>query len=198
MKILVADDHTFIVDDLIDELKKIYPDAECVGTSDPKQVLSLFDENKFDVVFMDIMMPGTNGITLAKKILESNPRTNIIYITGYSEYALESYETFASAFLVKPISSRKLRNALENLRHPISNITDEMIEAEYAGEAVIGKKITKYREERNISRKELGELMHVTESTISRWENGKRIPDIVTFLKLAQVLAVDPSKLMEH
>ena len=42
------------------------------------------------VVIMDIDMPEINGITLAKKILEIKPRTNIIYVTGYEKFALQS------------------------------------------------------------------------------------------------------------
>ena len=89
-----------------------------------------------------------------------------------------------------------LKDALENLRFPISSITDEMIESEYAGNATIGRRITKYREERGMSRDELAEQMNVTVQTISRWESGKRVPDVITFMKLAQVLAVDPNKLL--
>ena len=196
MKILVADDHRYIVDDLMYEIKKILPKAECIGTSDPHKVMKLFSSELFDIVFIDIMLPGANGIELAKKMLEIKPRTNIIYITGFSEYAFDSYETFASGFLLKPIKTQMLKDALENLRYPISSITDEMIENEYAGSATIGKRITKYREERGMSRHELAEQMNVTVQTISRWESGKRVPDVITFMKLAQVLAVDPNKLL--
>ena len=97
--------------------------------------------------------------------------------------------------MVKPIKTAMIKEALENLRYPVSSITDEMIESEYAGEAAIGKRISKFREERGMTRDELAEKMNVTVQTISRWESGKRIPDVITFMKLAQVLAADPNKL---
>lgn len=190
MKILAADDHQLIVDDLLDEISNIIPEAECMGTSDPEEVLPLFEEHGFDVVFMDIDMPGVNGITLAKKILAKAPRTNIIYITGYEKYAIDSYETFASAFLVKPVSTENLRNALENLRFPVSEITDDMIEAQCSGDSVLGARMKKYREERNISPNELSEIMNVTLQTVYRWEKGVRIPDITTLMKLARLYGV--------
>ena len=197
MKILIADDHRLIVDDLLDELSRIVPDAMCIGTSDPEQVVPLFDEYGFDVAIMDIDMPGISGIELARQLLAKKPRLNIIYITGFADFALESYKTYASAFLLKPIRGEMLRDALNNLRHPVSKITDDMIEQEMSGNALIGKRIAKFREERGMTRDELKDKMGVTVQTISRWESGKRLPDVVTFMKLAQVLAVDPGKLME-
>ncbi len=196
MKVLIVDDNQLIVEDYLDEMGKIAPHAQCIGTSRPKEVMRLFEEYMFDVVIMDIDMPEINGITLAKKILAIKPRTNIIYVTGYEKFALQSWETFASAFLVKPISTEKLREAFEHLRHPVSKISNEDIESEYAGENVIGKKICKCREERSMTREELARELGITVQTISRWENGRRIPDIITFLKLAKILAVEPGELM--
>ena len=196
MKILVADDHQLIVDDLTDEVLSLIPDADCIGLSDPDQIISICQNVQFDVVFMDIDMPGTNGIKLAKMILEKYPRTNIIYVTGYEQYALESYETIASSFLVKPVSTKKLKAALDNLRFPVSQITDEMIEDQSSGSAVIGKKIEKYREERGISKSELSELMGVSVQTVYRWENGERIPDVLTMMRLCRILGVSADKLI--
>ena len=196
MKILVADDHQFIVDDLIDELRELVPEAECTGTNDPSGIMELFEKINPDIVFMDIEMPGANGIGLARKMLEIKPRTNIIYITGYSKYALESYSTYASAFLEKPINTDMIRDALEHLRFPVSSITVDMIEASHSGSAVIGKKIERLREERGMTRQTFAAEMKVSLQTVYRWENGERIPDVLTFLKIAKVLGTTPDKLM--
>jgi len=188
MNILVVDDNKLIVEDILDELKTLAPNSFCLGTTDSLHALELNKENNFDIVISDIEMPGMNGITLARKLIAYNPRINIIFITGYSEYALESYSLYASAFLTKPISSQKLKDALDNLRYPVCSITDEMISAYYNGESYLGKKIEKYREDMNISRKDLAELMDVSVQTVYRWENGARIPDVITFMKLARIL----------
>jgi len=196
MNILVADDQHRIVEDLIYELKKIVPGARIEGTSESSHITEMCETVNFDVVFMDIEMPGRNGISIAKQLLEKYPRMNIIYITGYEQYAAESYSTYASAFLVKPVNPTKLKNALENLRHPVSDITDEQITAQYAGDAVIGKRIEKYRKERDLTRAELAEIMEVSMPTVYRWETGDRIPDMITFMKLARVLGVKYDKFM--
>ena len=137
MKILVADDQQRIVEDIIFELEDLLPGAKMIGTSEPENIIPLCEKEKFDVVFIDIEMPGANGIDIAKKLLEMNNRLNVIYITGYDKYALDSYETVASAFLLKPINTAKIRKAMDNLRFPVSDITDDQIESQYSG--VTGK-----------------------------------------------------------
>ncbi len=196
MKILIVDDHQFIVNDLMDEIQNLLPDAVCIGTVKAQEVMNLMKEYQFDIIFMDIEMPGTNGISLARKILAQKPKTNIIYVTGYGKYALESYSTYASAFLEKPISTEMIEDALAHLRFPVSNITDEMLENEFAGKAIIGKKIQKYREKRGMSRKDFAEAMDVASQTVYRWENGERVPDVVTFMKIARVLGINTDNLI--
>ena len=188
MKILIADDHQMIVEDLKDEISKLLPDALCIGTSEPEEIIPLFEQYRFDVVFIDIMMPGTNGISLAQKMLDKHPNTNIIYITGYADYAAQAFRTYASAFLEKPVTPDMIEDALAHLRHPVSNITDEMIEQAYAGKGVIGKKLQKWREERGMSQSDLAEALSVDRRTVYRWESGERSPDIPTYMKILQVL----------
>ena len=51
MKILIADDQPMIVEDLLDELSTLRPDAMCLGTSNPSEIVSLFKQYSFDIVF---------------------------------------------------------------------------------------------------------------------------------------------------
>ena len=55
---------------------------------------------------------------------------------------------------------------------------------------VVGKRIEFCREQRNISRQELADLMGVTRQTVYRWEQGERLPDILAFLKITRILGV--------
>ena len=48
-----------------------------------------------------------------------NPRTNIIHLTGYSDYAIDAWATGASGFLLKPLSNEKVKQAIGMLRYPI-------------------------------------------------------------------------------
>ncbi len=194
MRILIVDDHKSIVDEMIEKLGELRSDAECMGVTRPSKVMKLMMEQRFDIVFMDIEMPGINGIKLAEKVLAEYPRTNIIYITGFTEYAYESYKTFASAFLAKPISKKMLKNALNNLRYPVSDITDEMIEQNYQGKAFIGQKLKKYIDESGMSKQEFADKIGVQYQTVFRWINGERLPDLPMALRIMQVLGIDKEK----
>ena len=68
----------------------------------------------FDIVILDIIMPGENGITIAKEIRKENTEIEIIFLTSSSEYAVESYEVKANNYLLKPLQEEKLFSALEN------------------------------------------------------------------------------------
>lgn len=88
-----------------------------------------------DLIFLDIEMPGINGIEFARTIPK---HTLIIFTTAYSEYALDSYEVDAVDYLLKPIDAAKFRKAvekalayrsllLEEEEKSIENIEDEFI-----------------------------------------------------------------------
>ena len=129
-------------------------------------------------------------------MLAVKPRTNIIYITGFEKFALESYKTFASGFLVKPVSTDMLSEALSNLRYPISEITDDQLKAQYSGKNLIGARITMYREKCGLTTQQLADSLEVSVQTVYRWERGERIPDILTFLNIAKALGINHEMLM--
>lgn len=195
MRALIVDDHRLIVEELADELKRIRPDAECFCFTDPIEALEAAERERlvFDVAFLDVEMPGMNGLSLTEKLRESQPNVNIIFVTGYSEYSLDAFELYASAFLTKPINTNKLREALENLRHPIIPKAGQSVNT-----SAIGLNIFRCREKSGISRKELAANMGVALQTVYRWENGDRLPDIITFMRLAKALGVSIETLMRE
>lgn len=190
MNILVTDDEKLIVDDLIHDVLEIYPDASVDGASNAETALKLADTKRYDIALLDVDMPGVNGINLAKKLLASNPSLNVIFVTGYNEYALEAHEVYCSGYLMKPVGVRKLRKAFEHLRNPFIDIPEDFIEDHYSGNAVIGNKLKMFRQQRGISRQELADRMDVTRQTVYRWEQGERMPDVLSFVRLAKVLGI--------
>ena len=195
MKILVADDHQLIVDDILDELSDLVPEAQCIGTNDPSAIPGLVDNHHFDVIFMDIDLDYANGIDLAEQILAKYPHTNIIYVTSYPEYALDSYRTKASTFLMKPVGTEMLKDALQNLRYPVSDIKDKDIAEMSQSGVKLGLKLHRIREERGITANQLAEKLGCALQTVYRWESGTRIPDIPTLMKIAQILGVSLDEL---
>lgn len=79
---------------------------------DGKKLLDAFDQNPYDLLFLDIEMPKMDGITLAKKLRKKSEDVHIVFLTGHVEYALEGYEVNALRYLTKPIKEEKLREVL--------------------------------------------------------------------------------------
>jgi len=92
---------------LVDQISQL----ELVESFNSAESAGAFMENEqVDLVFLDINMPGINGIEFARTI----PKTTlIIFTTAYSEYALDSYELDAIDYLVKPIDQARFRKAVE-------------------------------------------------------------------------------------
>lgn len=78
-----------------------------------EEALEFLEENKVDLIFLDIQMPGLTGMELAEKIKGD---AMIIFTTAYSEYALESYNVNAVDYLVKPINPDRFDKAVEKAR----------------------------------------------------------------------------------
>ncbi len=196
MNILIADDERLIVNDLMDEVREFFPGAAIDGVTTAADALEAAAEKNYDIALLDIEMPDMDGLTLARKIIASWPAVNIIFVTGHKKYAFEAHELYCSAFLTKPVGSRKLRKAFENLRRPFIDVPEELSSAHYSGGAVIGRKLGFYREQRGLSVQEIADLMEVKRQTVYRWENGERIPDILTFIKLCRLLGVEVSEVL--
>ena len=70
------------------------------------------------LAFLDIELGKTSGIDLCRTLLDINPRTNVVFLTAYSEYSLDAWSTGASGFMLKPITLEGVRAQLEKLRYP--------------------------------------------------------------------------------
>lgn len=74
------------------------------------------NSSPWDIIFMDIRMPESDGITLGKKLKELCPDTYLIFTTAYSEYAVKGYEAAAYRYLLKPIKTEDLQVLMTDIR----------------------------------------------------------------------------------
>lgn len=68
----------------------------------------------YDILFLDIEMPGMNGITLARKIRQINNKLPVVYVTSYSKYQSEAFGVHSYDFLTKPITYEKVKRVLND------------------------------------------------------------------------------------
>lgn len=119
MHILAADDEQSALNVLMGAIKEAVPLATVHGFRNPLEALEFMEETKCEVAFLDIQMREVNGVVLAKKLKELYPKVNIVFVTGYSQYANEAFALHASGYVYKPVTTDKILNEMENLRNPV-------------------------------------------------------------------------------
>ena len=124
MNILVVDDEPLALVDITRVIKKSVPYADVTSADDPFDALALCEEKEIDVAFIDIEMPGMDGLELARRLSALNPRINTIMVTAYKEYAIDAFKQYASGYILKPAMQTDVEESLKHLRHPVSHITD--------------------------------------------------------------------------
>ena len=133
MNILAIDDNVLALEELVSSIKEACPDDVIHGFSKPSELLDFAKENSCDIAFLDIEMWGMNGIELAQKLKEINGKINIVFVTGYSKYALDSYTVKASDYVMKPVTKETVKEALENLRFPVKTEPDKRVRVQTFG-----------------------------------------------------------------
>ncbi len=115
IKIIIVDDEEFNILE-IEELIKDDCDLQIVGSFlNPYKALEISNLLKPDIAFLDIEMPGINGLELSEKLLETNPAMEIVFITAYSEYAVEAFEVNALDYVLKPIRKERFNKTLKRI-----------------------------------------------------------------------------------
>lgn len=121
MNILLVDDEQLSLENLEMIVSNVYPSANRAAFTKASKVLEYIQTASIDIAFLDIQMRGIDGLTIAKILKEHNPKVNILFCTGYSDYSLEAWNLNSSGYLLKPITEEKVRNAVANLRYPVED-----------------------------------------------------------------------------
>ena len=197
MNVLLVDDEELQLTRLREIVKKVLPqDTEYFDYSNP---VKAFEENKdkqIDIAFLDIDMPVINGVQLAKKLKEINPKINIIFVTAYDSFALEAHKMHASGYITKPVNETLVRQEIDGLRYPIEMPQKGLLQVKCFGNFEVFKDGEPIRFQRSKS-KELfaylvdkeGAAINMNELNAVLWEEDKNsylrnlIADIQSTLK---------------
>ena len=98
------------------------PDIEIIGEgSTASEILDLVKVTKAQLLFLDIQMPGMNGLELIKTLCEcSDTHTpSVVFTTAYDQYALQAFEVKAIDYLLKPYTPERLRDAVQRARNHV-------------------------------------------------------------------------------
>lgn len=111
---LIAEDEPVLRDELREGLARMWPELQIVAEAeDGVQALHAFEQHRPDILFLDIQMPGTSGLEVARV---ASGRCHVVFVTAYGHYALEAFEQGAVDYLVKPLALARLAAAITRLR----------------------------------------------------------------------------------
>lgn len=151
-------------------------------------LLDAIDQGKrFDITILDILMPGENGIEIARNIRASGADTEIIFLTSSPEYAVDSYEVKAQNYLLKPVTE-------ENFFASIDSILAELDEKDTASFII-------YTTEKQYSRIRVSSLVYgeVTHRTITlHLADQTMISAVMTFTEFQDILKAYPDFIYPH
>lgn len=117
--VIVVDDNRVILSDSISVLEEVLPNTVIKAFTKPQEAIDFAKENNVALAVLDIELGTLSGLDLCRTLLKINPRTNIIYLTAYPDYALDAWDTEASGFMVKPLTPEGVRIQLDKLKYPL-------------------------------------------------------------------------------
>ncbi len=116
IKALIVDDEAPARSEMRYLTEKI-KDIEVLGeATTANEALQLLEAVNYDIVFLDIDMPGMSGMEMAEKIKELNNQPAVIFTTAYGQFAVKAFELDIVDYLVKPVSEERLKQATSRVR----------------------------------------------------------------------------------
>jgi two-component SAPR family response regulator len=115
LRAVIVDDEQPAID-LLKILLEGTGQVQCVGEySKPSEAASAIPALQADIVFLDVQMPGINGMELAGTLIDQAGEANIVFVTAYSEYAVQAFELNAIDYLLKPASPKSVERAVARI-----------------------------------------------------------------------------------
>jgi two-component system, LytTR family, response regulator len=116
LRVLAVDDVAPALVELVRLLRASPQVGDVAEAGDPITALRLIQAGPFDVVFLDISMPGMNGLELASLLARMTDPPMVVFVTAYEEHAASAYGIGAVDYLLKPVSAERLGAALTRVR----------------------------------------------------------------------------------
>ena len=119
MTILITDDEAPARGELRYLLETLVPSATLHEARNGEEALEFLEKHQADVIFLDINMPGLNGLSVATVLSEKENSPIIVFATAYDQHAVEAFELAALDYVVKPFDENRLAKTLERINQAV-------------------------------------------------------------------------------
>ena len=114
---IIAEDEPLLREELAELLGSLWPGLAIVAeTADGIATLQALESHAPDVLFLDINMPGLNGLEVAR---QASGRCHIVFVTAYDQHTLAAFEQGAADYLLKPVQAARLATTVARLKERI-------------------------------------------------------------------------------
>ncbi|MBD8526422.1 LytR/AlgR family response regulator transcription factor [Pseudomarimonas arenosa] len=121
VRALIADDEPLLRGGLARMLAQAWPDLQIIAEArNGREAVAAFEQLRPEVCFLDVQMPGINGIEAARQI---GQRAHLVFVTAFSEYAVQAFDRGALDYLVKPVELARLQDTVARLRDRLQHST---------------------------------------------------------------------------
>ncbi len=120
MNILIVDDEEPARGELSYILRSLFPEGRFHESSNGTEALRVIEAEPIDVVFLDIKMPGMDGLEVAATIMDGPQPPLIVFATAYDEHALKAIELAALDYVMKPFDERRLKTTLDRIQRALA------------------------------------------------------------------------------
>jgi DNA-binding LytR/AlgR family response regulator len=130
LDVLVVDDEAPALADLAQQLRSLPETADVRTAAGGQQALRTLAERPFDAVFLDVRMPGLDGLELARVLRRFETPPAVVFVSAYETGAVGAFELKALDYLMKPVSRRRLAEALSRVlesRVTAASPTDDVV-----------------------------------------------------------------------
>jgi two-component system, NarL family, invasion response regulator UvrY len=132
IKVLIADDHAIVRKGLRQILSETADMSVAAEASCGEEALKKIAHNKYDMVLLDISLPGKNGLDILRQIKKENPKLPVVILSVFTEeqYAISAFKAGASGYLTKESAPEELISALRKIcsggKYVTSSLTEKM------------------------------------------------------------------------
>ena len=118
LDIMVVDDEQPAIDQLTELIVQSMPIDRLRTYTNSIEAWQQLQIDSPDLVFLDIEMPGLNGMTFAERIFQENLKSRVVFVTAYHQYAINAFEHNALDYLLKPVRPERFLKTLQKIMQP--------------------------------------------------------------------------------